>query len=303
MNQKHIYGLVLAGMITLVVVILRLSSCVSLPAVLINRTQPLHSPQPARQNASGEYDKRERIENIEKINLLGKTCSIRTSTDPEDVFTYMENITIRCNTPILAGRVIMEQVPYIKNEKYVCLDRKYKIVPGNCLIYSFGISTDWSFDDDMDQLFNCKVYCFDHTIHKRDHQRSKNIRFLATGISSVKRNQVDRYINILKRFGHENATIDYLKMDVEGAELQFFEDVFTNTPEVLNNIKQIGMEIHATRNKNYMKRYMRYFELLECLGFRLMFSQMIDINALLYKKNGKTRSCCYELMWARDKEW
>lgn len=60
--------------------------------------------------------------------------------------------------------------------------------------------------------------------------------------------QIDRYINILMRLGHENATIDYLKMDVEGAELQFFEDVFTNTPEVLKNIKQIGMEIHTKRD-------------------------------------------------------
>ncbi|XP_037797495.1 uncharacterized protein LOC119592651 [Penaeus monodon] len=215
----------------------------------------------------------------------------------------MNNITIRCNTPIMAGGVIMKNEPYIKNEKWVCLDRRYKIVPGNCTIYSFGISSDWSFDDDMDQLFNCKVYCFDHTIHQRDHERSRNIKFFATGISSVKRNKVDRYINILRRLGHENTTIDYLKMDVEGAELQFFEDVFTRTPEVLNNIKQIGMEVHPARNKNYMRRYMRYFQLLECLGFRLMFSQMIDINALLYKSNGELRSCCYELMWARDQEW
>lgn len=66
--------------------------------------------------------------------------------------------------------------------------------------------------------------------------------------SKIRCPQVDRYINILRRLGHENTTIDYLKMDVEGAELQFFEDVFNKTPQVLRNIKQIGMEFHPGKS-------------------------------------------------------
>ncbi|XP_047484975.1 uncharacterized protein LOC125036426 [Penaeus chinensis] len=99
MNQKHVYILAMAGVITLAIVFLRLSNCVSLPAVFIDRTQSMHDPQPAPQKSPEEYEPDIQIENIEQINLLGKTCSLKTSTDPEDVFRYMDTITIRCNTP------------------------------------------------------------------------------------------------------------------------------------------------------------------------------------------------------------
>lgn len=57
--------------------------------------------------------------------------------------------------------------------------------------------------------------------------------------------QVDRYVNVLKKIGHLNSTIDYLKVDVEGAEINFFTDIFTSNTNLLKNVKQIGMEIHA----------------------------------------------------------
>lgn len=55
---------------------------------------------------------------------------------------------------------------------------------------------------------------------------------------------VDRYENLLKRVGLTNHIVDYIKMDVELSELDFFQDVFFNSPHLLNNIKQIGMEVH-----------------------------------------------------------
>ncbi|XP_037797133.1 uncharacterized protein LOC119592385 [Penaeus monodon] len=115
--------------------------------------------------------------------------------------------------------------------------------------------------------------------------------------------KVDRYINILRRLGHENTTIDYLKMDVEGAELQFFEDVFNKTPQVLRNIKQIGMEFHPGKSETRKKLYLKYVQLLECFGFKLIFGHILDVPHLQFKGNGETRSCCYELVWVQDRQW
>ena len=42
----------------------------------------------------------------------------------------------------------------------------------------------------------------------------------------------------------EKKTIDYLKLDVEGSEMEIFKDIFLNSPYLLNHIKQIGIEIH-----------------------------------------------------------
>ena len=45
----------------------------------------------------------------------------------------------------------------------------------------------------------------------------------------------------------EHRLIDYLKLDVEGYEVPTFKSIFENAPHLLNNIKQIGMEIHLGR--------------------------------------------------------
>ena len=56
--------------------------------------------------------------------------------------------------------------------------------------------------------------------------------------------KVDTYLNILKKLNLEDKVIDYFKIDVEGSELNWFDNVFYETPHVLNKIKQIGMEVH-----------------------------------------------------------
>nr|XP_027239141.1 uncharacterized protein LOC113830138 [Penaeus vannamei] len=269
-----------------------------------NLQESLKGPERTDLNKMSEvpFQKGER-ETTEEVVILDKKCSLRTSLDSDKLYRYMEKVTAKCEMPVMVGGTARTKEPYIWNEKWMCLDARFNILPGKCLVYSFGISTDWSFDDDMDKRFNCKVNCFDHTISKKDHNRSSNINFYATGIAAVKGAKVDRYINILRRLGHENATIDYLKIDVEGAELQFFEDVFTNTPEVLNNIKQIGMEIHPGKSENRKKLYLRYIQLLECLGFKLIFSHILNVPQTQFREKGEVRSCCYELVWAQDRQW
>ncbi|XP_042890458.1 uncharacterized protein LOC122265296 [Penaeus japonicus] len=102
----------------------------------------------------------------------------------------MENPTLTCDTPVMVGGTARKEKPLILNEKWMCMDERYNFRPGNCTVYSFGIDVDWSFDDDMDKRFRCKVYSFDHTIRKQDHARSDNIKFYATGISSQKKGHV-----------------------------------------------------------------------------------------------------------------
>lgn len=43
-------------------------------------------------------------------------------------------------------------------KKLVCMDSRFNIKPGNCLVFSFGINNEWSFEDDFDK-FGCKVSC------------------------------------------------------------------------------------------------------------------------------------------------
>ena len=50
----------------------------------------------------------------------------------------------------------------VDGDKFICMDR---IIANNtpCIIYSFGINHEWSFEDYMDDE-GCSIFAFDHTI-------------------------------------------------------------------------------------------------------------------------------------------
>ncbi|XP_066951848.1 uncharacterized protein [Macrobrachium rosenbergii] len=187
--------------------------------------------------------------------------------------------------------------------KAVCMDMEFYLVPQDCHVLSFGINNEWSFDDKFGAM-GCKVYSFDPTMGKADHQRSQNVQFFRLGISNIKGQrkvgmgsrfdffEVDRYVNILERLGLTNTTIDYLKLDVELSELEFFQDIFRNTPHLLNNIKQIAVELHhgyhgkglnKTEDKtddssdmsptSTYQIFWQYFHELRCHGFKLFHAR------------------------------
>ncbi|XP_064082515.1 probable methyltransferase-like protein 24 isoform X2 [Macrobrachium nipponense] len=181
--------------------------------------------------------------------------------------------------------------------KAVCMDVEFNLVPGDCHILSFGINNEWSFDDAFARL-GCKVYSFDPTMAQEDHQRSENVQFFKLGIGNMQGRrkigmgqkfdyfEVDTYEHILDRLGLTNTTIDYLKMDIELSELDFFQDVFRNTPHLLKNVRQIGMELHhgyfgeglgeklGKRNDmgptSTFQLFWQYFHELRCYGFKIL---------------------------------
>ncbi|XP_066973248.1 uncharacterized protein [Macrobrachium rosenbergii] len=184
-------------------------------------------------------------------------------------------------------------------QKAVCTDANFKITPGDCHVLSFGINNEWSFDDEFARR-GCKVYAFDPTMDAEDHQRSPNIQFFKLGISNIQGSRkvgmgsdfrfskVDKYENILASLNLTNTTINYLKLDVELSELEFFQDIFRNSPHLLNNIRQIGVELHhglmgegldsLTTDRDPMspvstfQHFWQYFHELKCYGFKLIHS-------------------------------
>jgi hypothetical protein len=41
-------------------------------------------------------------------------------------------------------------------QKAVCIDPQVAPQPGECLVYSFGIADDWSFDEEMEEYTDVK---------------------------------------------------------------------------------------------------------------------------------------------------
>ncbi|KAL7641177.1 UNVERIFIED_CONTAM: hypothetical protein RMT77_008315 [Armadillidium vulgare] len=143
----------------------------------------------------------------------------------------------------------------------------------------------------------------------------EGVNFYELGISNYKGKmniakdkfgKVDRYENILSMLNLLEKKIDYLKMDIEGSEFEFFDDVLNNSIHLLENVKQIGMEIHTSRpdknmtlNESSFNKLWIYMHELECVGFDLVRfdPNLYPINIYQFKK--RDVSLCYETVWVK----
>ena len=113
--------------------------------------------------------------------------------------------------------------------KFVCFDDlNIWTDEGNCLIYSFGISNDWSFEDQAD-LLGCTIHAFDPTVEYPS-TRGRGIHFTRLGLADRHRKLAEGAMGtaftldtILAGNNHTNSVINYLKVDIEGWEVGALE--------------------------------------------------------------------------------
>ncbi|KAK7092649.1 uncharacterized protein [Littorina saxatilis] len=139
----------------------------------------------------------------------------------------------------------------------VCMDPPYTVKPP-CLVYSFGIAFDFSFDDAMGAI-GCEVHSFDPSMKTEDHKRNDNVTFHKLGLSGVTSSNFtarrDSYVKgkqiwtvktldvIMKDLGHEGRTLDVLKIDVEGHEWAVVDDLLKKNI-LTSQIRQFMLEWH-----------------------------------------------------------
>ena len=74
---------------------------------------------------------------------------------------------------------------WLDGDKLVCMDLlKDAIDNGDCLIYSFGLGSDWSFEH-MFADMGCTVRAFDPTVIQEPENIHANIHFKQFGISNI----------------------------------------------------------------------------------------------------------------------
>ncbi|XP_055357236.1 uncharacterized protein LOC129602254 isoform X2 [Paramacrobiotus metropolitanus] len=148
-----------------------------------------------------------------------------------------------------------EEFGFIDGQWTVCLDPLEKsMASGSCLVYSFGVGKDWSFDDAMHAL-GCRVYSFDPSIKTASYQRNRHHYFydwgLVTGGARHPRWMLLSYDDIRRRLNHDDQRVTVLKMDVEGAEWMFLNA--TNISHRLAEVDQLVLEIHTPRYADWRK--------------------------------------------------
>ncbi|KAL5012560.1 hypothetical protein ScPMuIL_011111 [Solemya velum] len=127
----------------------------------------------------------------------------------------------------------------------VCEDLRYRPrMP--CLVYSFGINNDFSFDDGIVQRYGCEVHSFDPTMKSMGHLRGTSIRFHHLGLAASSGDHVigpvETLTNIRKMLGHTNKTIDVIKLDIEMMEWESLPEMLSENG--LKDVPQIAVEFH-----------------------------------------------------------
>lgn len=160
----------------------------------------------------------------------------------------------------------------------------------NCIVYSFGISTDVSFEWEILRRTSCTIYAFDpsigqipyenlaHILHVNESSFGSKLkdRFIfhkmalgSTSGSSGIHSLNEHLFDAMNRLGH--TFINLLKVDVEGGEWDFFNTLYTNRTKSLP-VGQLLIELHYTT----MPQISTFFRAMQYWGLQ-PFSREINL--------------------------
>ena len=181
-----------------------------------------------------------------------------------DTFDTVCHVKARLGGKYLSGCHVMD------GQKYVCMDQLIEDINNQeCIVYSFGIGGDWSFEDGIAD-FGCKVFSYDPTIDHAE-TRSENIRFKKIGVVGEPGDDKNYQTldKILQENGHTNTKISYLKLDIESHELSGLP-LWLNSG-ALDNVEQLAMEVHLEPPEEKVTlEFLKTFKDLELKGnFRI----------------------------------
>lgn len=168
--------------------------------------------------------------------------------------------------------------------KWVCGMSKYEALPKNkpCVIYSFGVRDESSFENEMLSRTNCKVWAYDFSVVdfgvQLEPENRNRATFLQVGISGktdlTKQPPFYSIADLMKMNGHDY--IDVLKMDIEFAEFEGMDGLSRDFPVESGYelpIGQLMVEIHLFNGRIDAKTYLQWWERLEARGLRPVWTE------------------------------
>ncbi|CAL1528074.1 unnamed protein product [Lymnaea stagnalis] len=218
--------------------------------------------------------------------------------------SYINSPQTTCNKVVRMGKIT-------DGGWELCDDPLYRPIPGDCLVYSYGINFDFSFDTDMSK-YGCTVHAFDPSMKTVPNIFGGNIYFHATGVAAkngtingpdatgiwqlhtVKEHRDQHHHSIGQR------QLDILKMDVEGYE---YESLMLALEDgSLSDVRQLAFETHVTfvSGDPTQEDYIKFLGLLRSVyhhGFRIYLTHRnyvwSSFDSSLNK--GKKYAKCHEI--------
>jgi hypothetical protein len=157
-----------------------------------------------------------------------------------------------------------------KDGGYIVLDEISNLTES---LYSYGVETNSSFENEFVENYDCTAVLFDHTVDSAAKSNSK-FTFVKEGLSHKKTSDCDSLENHLSKYG--NPSHKTLKMDIEWCEWDVFENI---SDTLLNSFDQILCEFHVIPVK-YKDSHTPYFT-----KFHNSFYD--NVNNILFEKYNK----------------
>jgi hypothetical protein len=132
--------------------------------------------------------------------------------------------------------------------KWVCDMARYELMPASkpCVVYSFGVRDDSSFEAEMHERTHCDIFAFDMTVDGVAGVAASlpRVTFWKMGLGASKGEKnglpVTSLSEIMKKYGH--TFIDVLKIDVEYSEVDVIPAIMKAFPEP--PFEQLLLEVH-----------------------------------------------------------
>ena len=146
--------------------------------------------------------------------------------------------------------------------KWVC--DPHRIPRDSCLVYSIGSNNDFSFEQSvLNEISDkCEIHTFDPTTGKNPSNKPPSVHFHPWAVGSKTEVnklgwEVKTIQDIISSLGHNDRTIDILKIDCEGCEWESY-DTWLNGPKIrqiqvkLYGIKKAKELLSSAYNSNFV---------------------------------------------------
>jgi len=147
-----------------------------------------------------------------------------------------------------------------------------------CVVYSYGISYETSFEEEILQRTKCSVYMFDHTINVTEIELPRKypgrafIEKIGLGIDDTNK-ELRSLKSQLQKNGHR--FLEILKFDVEGAEIGVLNSFKEQFPKGLP-FGQLAVELHLLDGPNalFYPTYRDWMSNMENMGLRAFRNEL-----------------------------
>lgn len=163
--------------------------------------------------------------------------------------------------------------------KWTCGMSRYESMDSKCVVYSFGVKDDSSFEDEfLSRVPTAKVWAYDMNVCDFKGQLSpaqrKRARFVQAAIGGeTDEGQTPPVYGIqelMRRNGHEY--VDVLKMDIKGSEFEAMGALMDGTLGRELPVGQLLVKVHF-RTGESAGAFLAWWERLEARGLRAVWTE------------------------------